>query len=127
MEKSTTKENKDKNEFASHERLKANCEVEATEKIFFNGVEISKLTKSQMKKYKRMLKWEQTKKEKRAKERLKTKKRKYAAKLNNKDIGPSRKQLKRSTMANSPCKTSVVIDLSFDDLMISKVYILFFS
>lgn len=87
----------------------------------FNGVEISKLTKSQMKKYLRVLKWEASKKEKRAKERLKTKKRKVEAKLNNIDLGPSRKQLKNRKMENSSCKTTVVIDLSFDELMINKV------
>ncbi|KRT78444.1 hypothetical protein AMK59_8009 [Oryctes borbonicus] len=86
----------------------------------FNGVEISKLTKRQLKKYKRVLKWNESKKEKRAKERLKTKRKKILAKENNIDLGPSRKQLKRCRMDNSPCKTSVVIDLSFDDLMIDK-------
>lgn len=90
-----------------------------SEKLF-NGVEISKLTKSQMKKYQKMLKWEASKKEKRAKERMKAKKRKIEAKLNNIDLGPSRKELKRSKMEDSPCKIGVVIDLSFDDLMINK-------
>lgn len=89
--------------------------------LFFNGVEVSKLSKSQLKKYRRMLKFEAVKKDKRAKERLKTKKRKHEAKLNNLDLGPTRKQLKRSRMANSSCKTSVVLDLSFDGLMIPKV------
>lgn len=93
---------------------------------YFNGVEISKLTKRQMKKYLKTLKWEARKKEKRANERLKVKKRKLEAKLNNIDLGPSRKQLKKSTMANSPCKIGVVLDLSFDHLMISKVYIYFY-
>lgn len=93
---------------------------------YFNGVEISKLTKRQMKKYLKTLKWEARKKEKRANERLKAKKRKLEAKLNNIDLGPSRKQLKKCTMANSSCKIGVVIDLSFDDLMISKVYINFY-
>lgn len=36
------------------------------------------------------------------------------------DLGPSRKFLKTCTMAESPCKLNVTIDLSFDDLMISK-------
>lgn len=98
---------------------------------YFNGVEISKLTKRQMKKYNKMLKWEARKKEKRANERLKVKKRKMEAKMNNMDLGPSRKQLKRSTMANSSCKTVIVVDLSFDHLMISKVklfcYLIMFS
>lgn len=93
----------------------ANCEL-------FNGVEISKLTKSQRKKYLRMKKWEAAKKEKRANERLKAKKRKVDAKMNNIDTGPSRKQLKSSTMKNSSCKIGVVIDLSFDEFMISKVW-----
>lgn len=96
-------------------------ENNSEEPKYFNGVEISKLTKRQMKKYLKTLKWEARKKEKRANERLKAKKRKFEAKLNNIDLGPSRKQLKKSTMANSSCKIGVVIDLSFDDLMISKV------
>lgn len=104
-------------------------ENDKEEPKYFNGVEISKLTKRQKKKYLKTLKWEARKKEKRANERLKAKKRKMEAKLNNIDLGPSRKQLKRSTMANSPCKIGVVIDLSFDHLMISKVltYSVFFS
>nr|CAI5856419.1 unnamed protein product [Callosobruchus analis] len=87
---------------------------------YFNGVEISKLTKSQMKKYQKCLKWEKLKKEKRAKERLKNKEKKHFAKEHNIDLGPSRKKLKQAKMKDSPCKTSVVIDLSFDDLMIDK-------
>lgn len=98
------------------EKTDAKNEQEKT----FNGVKISELTKTQMKKYRRMLKWEASKKEKRAKERQKAKKRKLEAKLNNIDIGPSRKELKRSKMENSPCKIGVVIDLSFDNLMTDK-------
>ncbi|EFA10600.1 tRNA methyltransferase 10 homolog A [Tribolium castaneum] len=86
----------------------------------FNGVEISQLTKRQMKKYQKCLKWQQVKKEKRAKERLKSKEKRIQAKLNNVDLGPSRKQLKRMKMKDSPCKITVCIDLSFDDLMIDK-------
>lgn len=95
-------------------------ETENTSVQYFNGVEISKLTKRQMKKYQKVLKWQSIKKEKRAKERLKTKKRKHEAKQNNIDLGPSRKQLKRSKMENSLCKIGVAIDLSFDHLMIDK-------
>ncbi|KAJ3642407.1 hypothetical protein Zmor_025199 [Zophobas morio] len=87
---------------------------------FFNGVEISKLTKRQLKKYKKCLKWQEIKKEKRAKERLRTKEKRIQAKLNNVDLGPSRKQLKKMKMKDSPCKIGVCIDLSFDDLMIDK-------
>lgn len=107
----------DKDEYSKE--IQENNEVKEPKK-YFNGVEISKLTKRQMKKYQKVLKWETTKKEKRAKERLKAKKRKIEAKLNNIDLGPSRKQLKRCKMENSLCKTGVVIDLSFDDLMIDK-------
>lgn len=95
-------------------------ETENTPVKYFNGVEISKLTKRQMKKYQKVLKWQSIKKEKRAKDRLKTKKRKHEAKQNNVDLGPSRKQLKRAKMENSPCKIGVAIDLSFDHLMIDK-------
>ncbi|XP_045473573.1 tRNA methyltransferase 10 homolog A [Harmonia axyridis] len=94
-----------------------NCEEKPE---LFNGVEISKLTKRQQKKYNKMLKWQEVKKEKRAKERLKLKEKKVHAKLNNIDLGPSRKELKRMKMANSPCKISICLDLSFDDLMIDK-------
>lgn len=87
----------------------------------FNGVEISKLTKRQMKKYKKCLKWNDIKKEKRLKERQKLKEKRLHAKINNIDLGPSRKELKRSKMKDSPCKISVCIDLSFDSLMIDKV------
>lgn len=87
---------------------------------YFNGVEISKLTKRQYKKYQKTLKWQIVKKEKRAKERLKTKIKKSNAKLNGLDLGPSRKELKRKKMSESSCKISVCIDLSFDDLMSDK-------
>ncbi|XP_072392600.1 uncharacterized protein [Diabrotica undecimpunctata] len=87
---------------------------------YFNGVEISKLSKKQKKKYLRSVNWNKVKKEKRKKERLKTKEKKIYAKLHGIDLGPSRKELKRVKMANSPCKISVCIDLSFDELMIDK-------
>lgn len=88
----------------------------------FNGVEISKLSKRQMKKYKKCLKWQEVKKEKRVKEKIRLKERRKHQKLNNIDIGPSRKELKRKPkMKDSPCKITICIDLSFDDLMIDKV------
>lgn len=90
--------------------------------LYFNGVEISKLSKRQMKKYKKCLKWQEVKKEKRLKERIRMKERRKYQKLNNIDMGPSRKELKkRPKMEDSPCKISVCIDLSFDNLMIDKV------
>lgn len=97
---------------------------EAQNEELFNGVPISQLTKSQLKKYKRMLNWQAVKKEKRAKEKLKTKHKKHEAKLNNVDLGPNRKQLKNVKMANSACQIGIVIDLSFDELMINKVFYL---
>ena len=54
------------------------------------------------------------------KERLKAKERRAFKKANNIDLGPSRKELKRSTMADSNCKLNVTIDMSFDQLMIDK-------
>lgn len=89
--------------------------------IRFNGTEISKLTKRQLKKYKKCLKYQEAKKEKRAKERIKAKEKRKQAKLNNIDLGPSRKELKQARMELSACKIGVCIDLSFDDLMIDKV------
>lgn len=90
--------------------------------VYFNGIEISKLSKRQLKKYKKCLRWQEVKKEKRLKERVKLKERRKYQKLNNIDIGPSRKELKkRPKMKDSPCKISVCIDLSFDNLMIDKV------
>ncbi|KAJ8932799.1 hypothetical protein NQ314_014503 [Rhamnusium bicolor] len=48
---------------------------------YFNGVEIANLSKRQMKKYKKSLKWLDIKKEKRAKERIKTKEKKIIRKI----------------------------------------------
>lgn len=53
-------------------------------------------------------------------ERAKAKEKRAFARANNIDLGPSRKFLKTCTMADSKCKLHVTIDLSFDDLMISK-------
>lgn len=90
--------------------------------ILFNGKDVNSLSKSQMKKYKKMLSWEATKRDKRKQEKLRAKQRKREARINNIDIGPSRKQLKLAKMSKSPCKTGVIIDLSFDELMIPKVF-----
>lgn len=93
---------------------------------YFNGKEISQLSKRQLKKYKKSLKWQEVKKEKRLNEKLKLKERRRLQKLNNIAMGPSRKELKRGTkMKDSSCKISVCIDLSFDNLMIDKVSITF--
>lgn len=77
-------------------------------------------TKNQMRKWLKKEKWEARKNEKRAKEKAKAKQKRIEAKINNIDIGPSRKALKHSKVANSSCTTGVIIDLNFDDLMIEK-------
>jgi tRNA (guanine9-N1)-methyltransferase len=57
----------------------------------------------------------------RAKEKERTRQKRIAAKINNIQLGPSRKELKNAKMATSSCKVSVVIDMSFDDLMDARV------
>ncbi|XP_012269098.2 tRNA methyltransferase 10 homolog A [Athalia rosae] len=78
------------------------------------------LSKNQLKRIHKKNKWLERRPEKRLNERAKAKKRRAIAKANNIDLGPSRKALKKSTMADSSCKLTVTIDLSFDDLMIDK-------
>lgn len=78
------------------------------------------LSKRQLKRAKRTEKWLERKNEKRRLERAKAREKRAFARANNIDLGPSRKALKRSTMAESSCKLTVTIDLSFDDLMIDK-------
>lgn len=56
----------------------------------------------------------------RLKERAKTKEKRAFKRANNIDLGPSRKALKKCTMADSDCKVTVTVDMTFDDLMISK-------
>lgn len=107
--------------------IQVNSDNVVTQKgtLYFNGVEISKLSKRQMKKYKKCMKWQEVKKEKRLKEKIKMKEKKKFQKLNDIDSGPSRKELKRRPkMKDSPCKIGVCIDLGFDHLMIDKVRII---
>lgn len=56
----------------------------------------------------------------RLREREKAKQKRAFARANNINLGPSRKALKKSIMADSSCKIGITIDLSFDDLMIDK-------
>ncbi|XP_044731967.1 tRNA methyltransferase 10 homolog A [Chrysoperla carnea] len=78
------------------------------------------LSKRQRKRLAKKLKWESRKHEKRLKERARKKQRIDEAKSCNIKLGPSRKELKHSKMILSKCKTSIVIDLSFDELMSNK-------
>ena len=78
------------------------------------------LSKRQQKKVKKREKWLERKVEIRLREREKARQKRAFARANNIDLGPSRKALKRITMADSACKIGITIDLSFDDLMIDK-------
>ncbi|KAK9306688.1 hypothetical protein QLX08_002616 [Tetragonisca angustula] len=78
------------------------------------------LSKHQLKKVKKREKWLTRKVERRLREREKIRQKRAFARANNIDLGPSRKALKKSTMADSNCKIGITIDLSFDDLMIDK-------
>ena len=53
-------------------------------------------------------------------ERTKAKEKRAHARANNIDLGPSRKALKKCTMADSDCKVTITIDMTFDDLMLDK-------
>lgn len=81
-------------------------------------------SKRQLKKQLKLIKFQEVKKAKRIRER-ETRKLKRAAAVASEDDptvtkGPSRKVLKQNKIANNPADISVVIDLSFDDLMTDK-------
>ncbi|KYM98994.1 RNA (guanine-9-)-methyltransferase domain-containing protein 2 [Cyphomyrmex costatus] len=78
------------------------------------------MSKRQKKRLLREKKWLERKSEKRLRERIKAREKRAFARANNLSLGPSRKFLKRSTMAESACTLTVTIDLSFDELMIDK-------
>uniref|UniRef100_A0A8D8JSL0 tRNA (guanine(9)-N(1))-methyltransferase n=1 Tax=Culex pipiens TaxID=7175 RepID=A0A8D8JSL0_CULPI len=80
------------------------------------------MSKRQLKKQLKMQKWEETKKLKRAKEREKMRARKLEAIKAGLPTrtGPSRKELKRNKVDYSRADISVVVDLSFDEMMIDK-------
>jgi len=81
------------------------------------------MSKSQMKKLAKKRKWEENKAARRAKDRAKRKELK--AKVKKGEIPPdymTRKQKQMNTMQNSSCKVAVAIDMSFNDLMIEKVF-----
>lgn len=78
------------------------------------------LSKRQLRKQLKREKWEKLLPAKRAKEKLKEKQKRANARLNNIDLGPSKKELKRNKMSTSTCKVRVAVDMSFDDLMIDK-------
>ncbi|XP_065342200.1 tRNA methyltransferase 10 homolog A [Cloeon dipterum] len=75
------------------------------------------VSKSQLKKLKKREHWEKNKLLKRAKEKAAAKEKRKVDRLNGVAGPPRRKELKNNSMASSKCKTSVVVDLSFDDKM----------
>ncbi|XP_076167671.1 tRNA (guanine(9)-N(1))-methyltransferase Trmt10A isoform X2 [Ptiloglossa arizonensis] len=68
------------------------------------SVLIPNMSKRQLKKVRRREKWLERKDMKRLKEREKARQKRAFARANNIDLGPSRKALKKSTMADSSCK-----------------------
>lgn len=76
------------------------------------------MSKRQRKKLLKLQQWEVKKKEKRLKEKEKLKQRKLAGLWTRN--GPSRKELKRKEIDYSKSDITVVVDLSFDGMMIDK-------
>lgn len=86
-----------------------------------DGIEIPRpFTKSQMRKWLKKVRWENNKAEKRAKEKARAKERIREAIAANIDLGPSRKVLKKMKFEKPKSKVGIIIDLSFDNLMIEK-------
>lgn len=77
-------------------------------------------TKNQMRKWLKKVKWENRKSEKRAKEKARAKERRKEARAANIDLGPSRKSLKKMKLEKPKKNIGIIIDLSFDHLMIEK-------
>ncbi|GBP10888.1 tRNA methyltransferase 10 homolog A [Eumeta japonica] len=77
-------------------------------------------TKNQMRKWLKKVKWENRKHEKRAKEKARAKEKRIQARAANIDLGPSRKSLKKMSGERRKLNIGIIIDLSFDHLMIEK-------
>uniref|UniRef100_A0A182K9J7 tRNA (guanine(9)-N(1))-methyltransferase n=1 Tax=Anopheles christyi TaxID=43041 RepID=A0A182K9J7_9DIPT len=82
----------------------------------------TELSKRQRKKLLKLENWEKRKKEKRLKEKEKVKAKRLEAIEQGLPVrnGPSRKELKRRKVSYAEAKIEIVIDLSFDQLMIDK-------
>ncbi|KAL0893831.1 hypothetical protein ABMA27_013955 [Loxostege sticticalis] len=76
--------------------------------------------KNQMRKWLKKVRWESHKAEKRAKEKARAKERRKEAREANIDLGPNRKYLKKMKLEKSKKNIGVIIDLSFDHLMMEK-------
>ncbi|KOB77747.1 RNA (Guanine-9-)-methyltransferase domain-containing protein 2 [Operophtera brumata] len=77
-------------------------------------------SKNMMRKWLRKVKWENGKAEKRRKEKAQAKERKRRAREENRDLGPSRKALKKMKKEKPKSGIGIIIDLSFEHLMIEK-------
>ncbi|XP_034840244.1 tRNA methyltransferase 10 homolog A [Maniola hyperantus] len=77
-------------------------------------------TKSQMRKWLKKVRWTNSKAEKRAKEKERAKVRKREARIANIDLGPNRKALKKMKLEKPKRTIGIIIDLSFENLMIEK-------
>ncbi|KPI91434.1 RNA (guanine-9-)-methyltransferase domain-containing protein 2 [Papilio xuthus] len=77
-------------------------------------------TKNQMRKWLKKVRWENNKQGKRAKEKARAKERRRNARVANIDLGPSRKTLKKMKLEKPKKDIGIIIDLSFDHLMMEK-------
>lgn len=86
-----------------------------------DGNEIPRpFTKNYMRKWLKKVRWENHKSDKRAKEKARAKIRRREAREANIDLGPSRKALKKMKLEKPKKNTGIIIDLSFDHLMLEK-------
>lgn len=76
--------------------------------------------KNMMRKWLRKVKWENGKAEKRRKEKANAKERRRKAREENRDLGPSRRALKKMRIEKPKSSIGIVIDLSFEHIMIEK-------
>lgn len=76
--------------------------------------------KNQMRKWLKKVRWENHKSEKRSKEKARAKERKREARAANIDLGPNRKMLKKMKLEKKKSSIGIILDLSFDNLMIEK-------
>lgn len=88
--------------------------------LLSNGTESQTLSKRQKKKFQKRQKWLDTRQERKKKEKEKLRQRLEAKRAAGEPCGNIRKKLKEVTMAASNCKQRIVIDMSFDNLMIEK-------
>ncbi|KAK7069449.1 tRNA methyltransferase 10, partial [Halocaridina rubra] len=89
-------------------------------KVLQSGSVPQPLSKRQQKKLLKRQRWLDTREERKKREREKFKLRMEAKRVAGEACGNIRKRLKQVTMASSSCKQCVVVDMSFDNLMIER-------